>query len=111
MNGFTKCAGLVQDELDGDFTVWERDDHIGMLATVHGEDINGPYPAKENAELIAACFTSASRLAERGYDAIAVMKELPEIIRWWLAWNDAMPGNFEPEEEAILSRIRPEAKP
>lgn len=45
---------LVQDEMDGTFSVWTRQPHIGILAIVGDEDINGSFPAKANAALIAA---------------------------------------------------------
>ena len=45
---------LVQAERSGTFTVWTRQPYTGSLATVIDEDINGPYPAKANARLIAA---------------------------------------------------------
>tara|TARA_R110000868_G_scaffold263743_2_gene522389 strand:- start:2007 stop:2321 length:315 start_codon:yes stop_codon:yes gene_type:complete len=45
---------LVQAERNGTFTVWTRQPYTGSLATVIDEDINGPYPAKANARLIAA---------------------------------------------------------
>lgn len=42
------------DRDGGGYVVWTRQPHTGELATVHQEDINGPYPAKANARLIAA---------------------------------------------------------
>lgn len=54
MPAYTPGPWLVQAERDGTFTVWTRQPYTGSLATVIDEDINGPYPAKANARLIAA---------------------------------------------------------
>jgi hypothetical protein len=45
---------LVERNADGDYSVWTRQPHVGGLATIHVEDINGNYPAEENAQLMAA---------------------------------------------------------
>jgi hypothetical protein len=45
---------LLQDEESGNVSIWERDTNIGTLATVFPDDINGEYPARANADLIAA---------------------------------------------------------
>lgn len=45
---------LTQDERDGMYAVWTRQPHIGTLALCQYEDINGEFPAKDNAALIVA---------------------------------------------------------
>lgn len=45
---------LVENEGDGTWTVWTRQPHIGSLAHVQDEDINGLFPAEANARLMAA---------------------------------------------------------
>jgi hypothetical protein len=44
----------VQVDQDGEVVVWTRQSHIGTLATVHADDINGSWPVEANARLIAA---------------------------------------------------------
>ena len=39
---------------DPSYTVWTRQPHTGELASVYGSDVNGKYPAKANAILMAA---------------------------------------------------------
>lgn len=53
---FTPGPWLWQHSGDGDgnYVVWTRQPHTGELATVNCEDINGEFPAKANARLIAA---------------------------------------------------------
>jgi hypothetical protein len=45
---------LVQNEGGGEWSIWTRQPHIGILASVHREDINGEYPAGKNAALMAS---------------------------------------------------------
>lgn len=64
--------------------------------------------AEANAALIAACFTSATCLAEAGYDAQAVMEALPEIVADWCDWTAHLHGGASVVAQ-LLARIRPEA--
>lgn len=64
---FTPGPHLVEREPDGDYTVWTRQPHTGILATVRAEDINGEYPAEANANL----FGAATEL----YDAVAAAED------------------------------------
>lgn len=43
-----------KDHDTGGYVVWTRQPHTGELATVNPDDINGKWPAKANAHLIAA---------------------------------------------------------
>lgn len=54
MSGHTPGPWLVQQEGDGTWTVWTRQPHIGELAFVQDEDINGSFPAEANARAMAA---------------------------------------------------------
>ena len=79
---WTPGPWLVQFEQGGGYAVWTRQPHIGTLATIHEEDINGEFPAKANARLIAAApdlyealdrFCSALDGADCDYDELAGM--------------------------------------
>ncbi len=72
--GFTPGPWLTQNERDGEWSVWTRQPHIGTLASVHREDINGKFPSSANARLIAA--------APEMYEALKeLLKPLEEAAR------------------------------
>jgi len=105
MNEFTKGVWSVGWKNTVGIKSKEDDQTRGMtipLVDVYGQD------AIANADLIATCFTSATKLAEAGYDAQAVMEALPEIVL--VARSAAMEqGPENPRAVAFLARIRPEA--
>ncbi len=87
------CDFIPIESSAGDVPAWAMADvDVGMTDEV-----------RANAALIATALTSATRLAERGFDAQAVMGALPEIIEA-VSDNGALKWCSE-----ILSRIRLEA--
>lgn len=55
---------LLQAEHDGEWSVWARQPHTGTLATFYCEDINGLFPAENNARLCAAAPDLLASLVE-----------------------------------------------
>lgn len=43
-----------KNRTSGEYAIWTRQPHIGTLAMVLTEDVNGEFPAEANAHLIAA---------------------------------------------------------
>lgn len=74
MNDFTK--GDWYTALDDG--VWCGDK---IICKVDFKNIVGDQPEEEaNAQLIATAGTTATKLAEQGYDAVRVLEVLPELV-------------------------------
>ena len=101
MNGFTKGEfKAVFDEMWG----------CAGITAADGTDMTTRDISRDedmaNATLVAACVTSATKLAEQGYDAQAAMEALPEIVEAFAEYA-AWAAEFD-KDAALLSRIRPE---
>ena len=107
MNKFTKGEFEVHGEKA--YVVPVGDEAIArpICAMLWPTQIRNEDETFANAELFAAALTAATRLAEQGYDAMAVMEALPKIVM--IARSAAMEqGTSNQKAVAFLARIRPE---
>lgn len=78
MGGFTKGPWHVEDGPDGSYVI--SDDGNGFSICLRAPWANRVAQSKANAALIAAAGTAATALEEAGYDAMACLERLPEIV-------------------------------
>jgi|GEM_PF-2890887 len=108
MNEFTKGEFEVHSEKA--YVIPAGDEAIAcpICAMLWPTNIRGEDETFANAELIAAAFTAMTKLDALGYDAMAVLDELPGIVSTFeiTAREQAEPGSLV---AALLARIRPEA--
>lgn len=107
MNDFTKGewvtdnkCGWVDVECNGSSICTA----YGLCYTKGGEEVTCE-DTKHNAHLIATAGTTATKLAEAGYDAVKVLEVLPEIMQAMIYIDEA---NVCETTSALLKQCRGE---